>query len=1020
MSSTFVESHLIKFVGLKLIALLLIQSCSQAVPESQSDSNSSDPDQITVSINDSDKILVTNSVNLVYKNIPKDAHSYCILENLTDNSNCVWVTGSLPEVYESESGDGEKVLYIWTRGTSKEISKRSSTERFVIDTAAPTWTAAGLSHAASYNSITQSPSISFNLDAVDATTDVTYEYAIGTGSGVSNRANIKSWTAVTSSPFQVSGLSLVDGTTYYVSMRAIDEARNISTVHTSSGWAANLTSSPSISYAGATGTSGTRGASMSISPSSLNAGSGATVTNCAVTAGGSLPTGLSLNASTCVISGTPSVVHASSSFTITVTNSFTNTSTASVSIEVSENWTDDSNVSLGFAGASKVGLSWSTDRVSIAADTDCDGNVSEGEGTYTNCTELDASWTPEWANLVGYWKFNEITWNGSAGEVLDSKNSNHGQSFNGAATTVSPTKMGRSSGSFDGTNDYVAIPLDLSATNKVTVAFWLNWTSFSNDNDLALEFTPDVNSSTDGFLINPNGGVPTAGYFQASLRGNVEWDVTYFTRPSAGTWHHIVYIFDKSRSSNEISAYINGVPADLVTERTADNTNNFGNSTLYVMSRGGSSLFGNGKMDDLAIWSTDLSAEEIQLIYKNQAPLYTGKITSRVFDAAAANAWSGLKWLSTLPFGKELPGDADNSGTITTADSETSTEYSGIPTDTLMNNLKALWHFNGTRGTLTDGASLSDSSGAGSSVTVQDADASNNINLNYGKLEEGLVFDGVNDYASASLNLSSTNAVSIAFWMKWDSFTNNDDLAMEFTSDYNATATGFFIDPNSGSPALGEFQFGLRGDQGYNTARFTRPSAGVWHHYVFIFDKSRAGGECSVYVNGVEQSINQIQNLDNTNNFGNSTLYFMSRAGTALFGKGALDEVAVWSRVLSEDEILSVYRRAANKTKFQVRGCSNSDCSDNPSWVGADGTNQSYFSEIHNNTSVSASGAPSGRVKVNFTDLIFFDFSGVTAPNSRYFQYRALLESDGLCDIDSDGSADDFCSPDVKSVEVVP
>jgi len=56
-----------------------------------------------------------------------------------------------------------------------------------------------------------------------------------------------------------------------------------------------------------------------------------TITNCAVTP--SLPTGLILNATTCAISGTPTVNQAATSYTITASNSSGNT-TASVSITV--------------------------------------------------------------------------------------------------------------------------------------------------------------------------------------------------------------------------------------------------------------------------------------------------------------------------------------------------------------------------------------------------------------------------------------------------------------------------------------------------------------------------------------------------------------------------------------------------------------------------------------------------------------------------------------------------------------
>ncbi|MFZ4715328.1 MAG: putative Ig domain-containing protein [Bacteriovoracaceae bacterium] len=87
---------------------------------------------------------------------------------------------------------------------------------------------------------------------------------------------------------------------------------------------------PTLSYAGASGLEGSSNSSMSISPTTLNA-NGETPTTC--TSFPSLPSGLTINNSTCVISGTPTVVTATTSYTITATNSGGST-TATVNLWV--------------------------------------------------------------------------------------------------------------------------------------------------------------------------------------------------------------------------------------------------------------------------------------------------------------------------------------------------------------------------------------------------------------------------------------------------------------------------------------------------------------------------------------------------------------------------------------------------------------------------------------------------------------------------------------------------------------
>ena len=99
--------------------------------------------------------------------------------------------------------------------------------------------------------------------------------------------------------------------------------------------AAQNKSTPALSYAGATGTSGTVGVAMSITPTTISAGSGATVQSCAIKAGTpALPSGLSLNSSTCVISGTPSVAAATASYTVQLTSSLGQSVEASVSLSI--------------------------------------------------------------------------------------------------------------------------------------------------------------------------------------------------------------------------------------------------------------------------------------------------------------------------------------------------------------------------------------------------------------------------------------------------------------------------------------------------------------------------------------------------------------------------------------------------------------------------------------------------------------------------------------------------------------
>jgi len=172
-------------------------------------------------------------------------------------------------------------------------------------------------------------------------------------------------------------------------------------------------------------------------------------------------------------------------------------------------------------------------------------------------------------------------------------------------------------------------------------------------------------------------------------------------------------------------------------------------------------------------------------------------------------------------------------------------------------------------------------------------------------------FNGTSDAMSAaSVDLSGVNKITLVFWLYWDSFTNNDDLAMEFTANFSASTGGFYLDPNSSTS--GTFELGLKGDVGIYSGHFPRPSAAAWHHYAIVFDKSQTVEIGAVYVDGASQTVTPISTNDNTNNFASSTLYFMSRNASTLFGAGRMADAAIYPGIVfSADDINALAKGAS-------------------------------------------------------------------------------------------------------------
>ncbi|WP_408098030.1 putative Ig domain-containing protein [Peredibacter sp. HCB2-198] len=140
---------------------------------------------------------------------------------------------------------------------------------------------------------------------------------------------------------------------------------------------------PTLSFAGATGTIGSVGTPMSVTPTTIN-NNGAAVTNCTSTP--ALPAWATLDPSTCVISGTPNAALPSTTYSVIATNSTGNSTPATVTLRA--------NVAvptLSYVGATGTIINYNT-AANIAPTT-----LNNNGAAITNCTSTPA--LPAWATL---------------------------------------------------------------------------------------------------------------------------------------------------------------------------------------------------------------------------------------------------------------------------------------------------------------------------------------------------------------------------------------------------------------------------------------------------------------------------------------------------------------------------------------------------------------------------------------------------------------------------------------------
>ena len=197
----------------------------------------------------------------------------------------------------------------------------------------------------------------------------------------------------------------------------------------------------------------------------------------------------------------------------------------------------------------------------------------------------------------------------------------------------------------------------------------------------------------------------------------------------------------------------------------------------------------------------------------------------------------------------------------------------------------------------TSGSAFADSVGGNPAAIVGDP----TLGVNGGvpnDSDKAARFDGVNDAASAPVSgLAGKTAATVEFWLKWNSWGNNDELAMELTNNFNSTPGGFLVDPNS---SYGSFAVGIGIGASRNVSVFPGPSAGAWHHYAFVLDTQAPATEQVIpYVDGQPVAYTKVESGTGAPAFANAALNFMSRGAVELWGAGDLDEVALYDRALS-------------------------------------------------------------------------------------------------------------------------
>lgn len=385
-------------------------------------------------------------------------------------------------------------------------------------------------------------------------------------------------------------------------------------------------------------------------------------------------------------------------------------------------------------------------------------------------------------------------------------------------------------------------------------------------------------------------------------------------------WHHLVYVRDNIGATQNGMAYLY---LDGVLDASDDFSSSLSglNEHLSIGERGGGGgLHFNGLIDEVGIWNRSLSATEILTIYNRQVSRFGGTHNasfSNITNCGADNCiWQSFNFITDISYRAvgELP------------DNQTVENDNTIRPINMTGNV-GLWHLNN------DSASQTDSSGTGNTGTVSGAtfNSSGKLNGAYSFTAEGQSINISDDDSLSFGDGSNDFPLTIAAWVNADSLIHSiNGIVTKDT--ILANREWALVSRNTG--IIRFFMKDMTPSERQQSIDSTNAiTTGIWHHVVVTYD-GRGGNAAfegiTIYLNGIAEIPNTIINqtpyvaMENDNA---PVLIGDDFPANDRTWQGRIDEVAIWNRSLSAQEISDIYKRAQIRLNFSVRSCDDIACS---------------------------------------------------------------------------------------------
>lgn len=531
--------------------------------------------------------------------------------------------------------------------------------------------------------------------------------------------------------------------------------------------------------------------------------------------------------------------------------------------------------------------------------------------------------------LVGYWKMNEESWTGAAGEVKDSSSfGNDGTAING--TVTSKGKYGKT-GDFDGSNDYIQIPETGSSELDLftfSIGAWIMTKDESKPHQMIIAKRDVYGAVGSDYAANYK-------LFLKDIAGKPYPRILFGVDPTINDcesatspepvledqWYHVMGTYD----GEELKMFVNGVEmASTPTTKTPYISD--ADLFLGMYSKGDilSTIITpfDGLIDEVKIFNRSLSTQEVLNDYLNGINAGINLVESSkntIFNTTISrNSGNGVTLNNSNLNIIESNVLLDNNGTGFLFEDSDNNQIMGnsiSSNDCVAPGLDVglVGHWKMDEASWTGAAGeVKDSTGNGN-----DGTASTGVTPVSGIFGGAGDFDGANDHIDCGSDSSlKPQTLTVSAWINTETLASSKSRRI-VDGDFSDSVRGYSLIQKPDNTLL----FGVR-NSGASIGRgdsSTTMSMNKWFHVVGTYD----GSKVSIYVNGLLEDENP---YSNTITYGSNPIEigrYRAHPDDGYDFDGLIDEVRIYDRALSEKEVFDLYENGIKGGMFLLRSSSN-------------------------------------------------------------------------------------------------